>query len=160
MKKSILLRNYVGSAEMVVAHAAWQRSRGRRPSMSFVGIHNPKRALTFAVSVIDSAKWNKLAHSLVPEIIGNRTYYDMTDLEIKIAAEHIVRTSSSEDEAQKRISEELRYPFGNIQLDIKIPDNAVDREARELVRALGGLIMKNGAMAMAMMHGHDGIIFL
>ena len=39
----------VGSAEHVVAHASYQKSRGRNPSMSFMGIKNPIKALAHAV---------------------------------------------------------------------------------------------------------------
>jgi hypothetical protein len=83
----------------------------------------------------------------------------MTDAEIKIAARHIITSSSSEAEVQQRLRDELGYPY-DAALCTNIPDDATGREARELVRGLGGLVMKNGAMAMAMIHGHDGTISL
>ena len=57
------------------------------------------------------------------------------------------------------LRDELGYHY-SVALHTSIPDDATGREARELVRGLGGLVMKNGAMAMAMMHGHDGTISL
>jgi hypothetical protein len=159
MKKQIILNNEVGSAEMVVAHAKWQHSRGRNPSMSFVGQRNPRRALAFAISVIKSYKWIKLADSIVPAIINHRSYHEMSDLEVEIAAKYIIRDSSSEEEIRTRLSEELGYS-DDIDMSISIPEDATGREARELLKALGGLIMKNGAMVNGMMHGHEGIIFL
>ncbi|MEK7187690.1 MAG: hypothetical protein AAB691_02495 [Patescibacteria group bacterium] len=88
-----------------------------------------------------------------------KTFETMSDNEIKAAARQIVRTSSSEGEIQRRLREELGYPY-SIACHTEVPTDRTGREARELVRALGGLVMQNGAMVMAMMHGHDGIISL
>ena len=38
----------VGSAQYVVAHAAWRKSRGKRPAMGYKGILNPAKALAKA----------------------------------------------------------------------------------------------------------------
>lgn len=88
------------------------------------------------------------------------SYCDMTDAEIKAAAKNIIASSSSQEEVCQRIRDELKYPYGNIALYTLIPNDAIGVTARELVRGLGGLVMKNGAMAMAMMHGHNGTINL
>lgn len=159
MNKSVLSQHEQGSAEQVVAHAAWQRSRGRNPSMSFVGEHNPRKALALANSVIRAAQRTKLIDSIGAVVVRRKSYSDMTDVELKVAARHIITSSSSEAEVQERLRDELGYPY-SIALHTTIPDDATGREARELVRGLGGLVMKNGAMAMAMMHGHDGVISL
>lgn len=45
MKKSIVRVHPVGSAEYVVAHARWQRSRGRKPSLPFLSCRDPRKAL-------------------------------------------------------------------------------------------------------------------
>lgn len=45
----------IGTPEYVVAHAAWQKARGRGPSESYKGITNPRHALA-------------LAHQEVPKI--------------------------------------------------------------------------------------------
>lgn len=37
-----------GSFAQVIAHAAWRRSRGKEPSMSYRGIRNPRKALAAA----------------------------------------------------------------------------------------------------------------
>ncbi len=159
MKKSVLSRHEQGSAEQIVAHATWQRSRGRNPSMSFVGEYNPRKALSLANSVIYLARRTKLVDSIGAVVVRHKSYNDMTDAEIKIAARRIITSSSSEAEVQQRLRYELGYPYA-VALHTTIPDDAIGREARELVRGLGGLVMKNGAMAMAMMHGHDGTISL
>ena len=159
MKKNVLLQCKQGSAEQVATHAAWQGSRGRNPSMSFVGERNPRKALSLAMSIIESAKRTKLIDLIGEIVVQRKTYEDMTDVEVKAAARHIISTSNSENEVRRRIQDELGYPH-DIDLHTTIPDDATGREARELVRGLGGLVMKNGAMAMAMMPGHNGIIFL
>jgi hypothetical protein len=127
--------------------------------MSFVGEHNPRKALALASSVIRAAKHTKLIDSIGAVVVRRKSYRDMTDVEIKVAARHIISSSSSEAEVQQRLRDELGYPY-SIALHTTIPDDATGREARELVRGLGGLVMKNGAMAMAMMHGHNGVISL
>lgn len=48
MKKSNVRLHPVGSAEYVVTHARWQRSRGRKPSVSFIHLRDPRKALKFA----------------------------------------------------------------------------------------------------------------
>lgn len=51
MKKSRVEKYRHGSAEYVVLHAEWQRSRGRKPSMQFMGERNPEVALIMAIEV-------------------------------------------------------------------------------------------------------------
>lgn len=159
MKKSVLFQHEQGSAEQVLAHSAWQRSRGRNPSMSFVGERNPRKALSLARSVIRAARHTKLVNSVGAVVVQRKSYNNMTDAEIKVSARHIITSSSSEEEVQQRLRDELGYPYG-VALHTTIPSDATGRQARELVRGLGGLVMKNGAMAMAMMHGHNGTIRL
>jgi hypothetical protein len=88
-----------------------------------------------------------------------KKYDEMTDDEIKVAARHIITSSSSEAEVKQRLRDELGYPYG-IALCTKVPADEVGKQARELVRGLGGLVMKSGAMAMGLMHGHNGTISL
>lgn len=157
--KSAVSQFNLGSAEEVIAHAAWQRTRGRRPAMSFVGQRNPRKALAFAGTVIRVAKRTALIDSIGSILLQRECYDEMTDVQIEVAARHIISSSSSEAEVRQRIRDELGYP-DEITLETSLPNAATGREARELVRGLGGLVMKNGAMAMAIMHGHDGTIQL
>ena len=83
----------------------------------------------------------------------------MTDDEIKIAVRGIITSSSSEDEVHQRIKDELGYS-GRISLTTTIPDNEKLRQERSLVVSIGGMVMKNGAMAMAMLWGHEKAISL
>lgn len=159
MKKSAISEYSKGSAEQVIAHAAWQHSRGRNPSMPFLGESNPIKALALATSVIERVELGKMVAEIGAIITRKKSYYEMDDVEIKAAVRHIISSSSSEAEVEKRLRDEIDYPY-DIAMYTTIPDDATGREARELVRGLGGLVMKNGAMVMAMMHGHDGTIHL
>ena len=51
MKKSsfVSLMHKGSGADYVIAHAKWQRSRGRNPSESFKGERNPLKALALAL---------------------------------------------------------------------------------------------------------------
>lgn len=157
MKKSVPSQLEDGTAEKVVAHAAWQRSRGRNPSMAFLTQRNPHKALEAADLMIRSAQRNQALCSVGAFLTPHKSYSDMTDAEVKVAAKYIVSSSFSEEEAQQRLCDELGYPY-SARIHTSIPEDSTGREARVLVQALGGLVMKNGAMAMVMMRGHDGII--
>jgi len=157
--KSAVYQHEQGSAERVVAHAVWKRSRGKNPSMSFIGERNPRKALLLAHSVIDRANHTDTLNRLGARIAQSKDFDSMTDVEIKIAVRSIVASSSSEEEIERRLIDELNY-HDVIDLCIDIPTDEVGKQARELVRGLGGLVMKNGAMVMGMMRGNDGVICL
>ncbi|MFA5124793.1 MAG: hypothetical protein WC473_03140 [Patescibacteria group bacterium] len=159
MNQSALSQYEQGSAERVIAHAAWKHSRGRQPSMTFILEHNPRKALALAKSVIRCNQQTKLLDRIGAKIVESKTYDNMTDAEIKIAVRSIISSSSSEEEVKQRVRDELGCPYG-ICLSTDVPTDVVGREARELVRGLGGLVMKNGAMAMATIHGHNGVILI
>ena len=90
---------------------------------------------------------------------GVKTYHEMTDAEIKEAVKQIVITSSSENEVRSRVARELGYPY-DVAITSHVPEDEVGKGAREIARGLGGLVMKNGAMTMVMLHGHNGTISL
>jgi hypothetical protein len=50
---SALLMDGKITAPYVVTHAAWQKSRGRRPSVAYKGINNPQKALALALEELD-----------------------------------------------------------------------------------------------------------
>jgi hypothetical protein len=66
MKKSQLKVLALGSCQYVLAHAKWRLGRGRRPSMSYKGELNPRKALALAehdVNIVEvrkatDKKWN------------------------------------------------------------------------------------------------------
>jgi len=46
-----------GSAQYVIAHAKWRRSRGKRPSLPFRDISNPIAALAAAEAIVEREIW-------------------------------------------------------------------------------------------------------
>ena len=83
-----------------------------------------------------------------------KSYHQMTDVEAKEAISAVIRDSSSEDEVRRRLSDELGVT--GIALTTHLPTDQTGREASAIVGGLGGLIMKNSAMAMFMAHGPSG----
>jgi hypothetical protein len=160
MKKHHLYKLEPGTAEYVITHAKWRRSRRKNPVLSFLTESNPRQALKLAEEIVAAKKHADFHTSLDLLVIKRgKCYAEMTDQELKTATRHIIVTSRSKVEVETRLREELKYPYG-ISLSMSIPKDATGREARELVRALGGMVMANGAMAMGMMHGHKGVISL
>ncbi len=146
-----------GSAEQVILHAKWRRRNGRRPTMGYLNEMNPAKALRLASVVVAGVRRSKLVSKIAAVIIERKTYDTMNDKEIEVAARHIIQDSVTEDEVRRRLREELGYRY-NVALSITLPTDDVGRGARELVRGIGGLVMKNGAMVMAMLHGHEDTI--
>ena len=62
-------------------------------------------------------------------VVRRKSYSDMTDAEIKIAARHIITSSSSEAEVQQRLRDELDYSY-SVAICTTIPNDATGREAR------------------------------
>lgn len=86
---------------------------------------------------------------------GKPDYFELADNEIEELTRRIVRNSESDEEIQQRLEDELGYPYG-AAIHSHLPTDAVGREARAIVLGLGGLIRKDGAMVMIMMHGPRG----
>lgn len=147
MRRSDLRKLPIGSAELVIAHAAWRRQRGRRPSMSFINERDPRKALKFAQAVVNADQWSKKIAGIGKIFAEGRSFETMDKLMLEVAIRHIVTTSSSEHEALARVQNELGLPPENFSISSFLPDDTPGREMRELVRGLGGLIMKNGAVA-------------
>lgn len=81
----------------------------------------------------------------------------LTDEGLRGAIREIIRTSSGKDEALRRIKTELGYPY-TVSLDVHLPTDDVGFSARAIVSGLGGLVMQDGAMAMAMFWSRGGEI--
>src|SRR3989344_1962143 len=152
MKKGQVLAHESGTAARVIAHAAWQRSRGRKPSMPFLAQNNPRKALQAAKIIATSNPMNALV-SRLGEILVQRIKVEvkdwrtLTETTLTAAVRHIVVTSSSEEEVRRCLREDIGYDQ-HVSLHSHLPDDTTGREARELVRAMGGLAMTNGAMVM------------
>jgi len=83
----------------------------------------------------------------------------MTNDEIKQAVQQIITNSSSDEEIKQRLCDELGYPYVAAITSYK-PIDQTGREVRAIAAGIGGLIRKDGAMVMVMMHGRDGVINL
>lgn len=157
MKKTFL-KHKPGTAAFVVQHGLYMASRGKNPSMTFLTETNPRQALELAKVILESQEWRELVNEVASLIVPShikKPFNEMGTQEIEIALRHIVTTSSSEEEIRRRIKDELKCP-GHPTLHIDQPKDQVGEEARELVKALGGLVTKTGAMVMIMIHGPDG----
>lgn len=60
MKKDKIAQFYQWSAEFVVAHGLWRKSRGRRPSMSYMGERNPEKAIERAILMSEDTQFKDL----------------------------------------------------------------------------------------------------
>lgn len=71
MKKRDVDKFETGTPERVVAHAAWQRSRGRQPSMFFMNEANPRKALALAIKAIlrDAWKWGRMITTMAEVMV-------------------------------------------------------------------------------------------
>ena len=155
MNKSAVFSHPEGSAERVVAHATWQRSRGRNPSMGFIIESNPRKALGLANSILRRDEWESVATLIGEAIVEAYSWDEMSDDQLKLAVRAIIKTSSSENEITCRVRDELDYPY-DLSLFIEMPTDETGREARELVRGLGGLTTANGAMVIGEMSAKGG----
>ena len=157
MKKSdVFLKTEEGSAERVIAHAKRQGERGnKQPAMGFITEGNPKKALGLAKAVIKKADHTDQRLDAVGRLIKGKSWQDLENWQLKLAVQYICRTSRSKEEILQRIKDELDYSYAPA-LNMSVPDDATGREARELVRGLGGIISAHGAMVQGMMRGHNG----
>lgn len=77
--------------------------------------------------------------------VAGPAYYDMTDAAFESALRTIVRVSTSEGEVQRRVRDELGYPY-TLAITSLMPTDTAGREARAIVIGLGGLTLRNGAI--------------
>jgi hypothetical protein len=145
-----------GTAQYVVANAAMRRVAGLGPILPYLTHTDPVEALKAAQAVVACQTAEGLKQTVGAIITQGKKFREMTDDELRTAAQAILRTSNSVDEARRRIREELDYPY-HISLHADMPSDKLGYEARDLVRALGGSVMANGAMVSGMMHGRDGL---
>ena len=84
-------------------------------------------------------------------------FQDMSDDEIREAVRKIVSDSSDDEEIQQRLYDELGYAH-HAAINSCLPTDRNSRDARAIAQKLGGLIRKDGAMVMIILHGPRGII--
>ena len=145
-----------GSAAYVVAHARWQQSRGRRPSMPYLAENNPRKALAAARAFLSAINNRQRLIDLLPRL-GTTTpelAQQMGPGEIKVHVRRIVADSSSELELRHRLENEL--DISDALIVWHMPSDQTGIEARDIGIALGGLVSKSGAMVMIMGYSARG----
>ncbi|MEK7159184.1 MAG: hypothetical protein AAB766_01640 [Patescibacteria group bacterium] len=160
MTKRDIFRKFVsGSAESVVAHANWQRSRGRRPSMGFGDFRNPRLAYeTAKEQILDSvdasidsfaqAAMDFYAHQAeevelepiqdapVPAIVPSITVEDI------MSAIRVVKSATTAEEVRRGL-DEIGHP--EFAQGINLPDDpAIIAE----LRRRGAITLRAGVMAI------------
>lgn len=114
MKKCDVDKFKMGTPERVVAHAAWQRSRGRQPSMFFMNEANPRKALALAIQTIlrDAWSWGRKITAvaefmvLITKATGRSCTTMINDIELFAkpgdSPDHIVKIYRAKREADIR----------------------------------------------------------
>lgn len=162
MNKRVVWQTPEDSAERVLAHAAYQRFRGKNLAMSFCGEKNPQKALRMAGVVSRRNEALNFMHQLgeITRVLHLQfSWEEMSDDELQAHVSMIIITSDSEEMIRQRVRDELGYPHA-ISLLFQVPNNEVGRQARELFKGLGGLVTKNGAMVTGTIDGHEELILL
>ena len=90
-----------------------------------------------------------LVADLADRLLTTKAWADMTDNEWKICIRNIVTSVESEEELRERLG---TLGVGSCAIDWHLAEHGdkTGDEARMLVKALGGLVAKNGALVMIM----------
>ena len=92
---------------------------------------------------------------LADQLMSTKTYAAMTTIERKTCVRHIVSQVESKQELQERLQRDLGVGYCCISWHLSEPGDKTGDEARMLVKALGGLVAKNGALVMIMTPDDD-----
>ena len=87
---------------------------------------------------------------LAEVLMSTKTWHNMNADERRMCIRHIVNQAESEDDLRQRLRNELGLSCCAINWYLPAPGDKVGEEARMLVKALGGLVAKNGALVMIM----------
>ncbi len=87
---------------------------------------------------------------LANSLMSTKTWSDMNKDERMCCVQHVVGQSETEAELQQKLSEELGAGYCAIDWNDVDPSDKTALEAQALVKALGGLISKSGALVMIM----------
>lgn len=93
---------------------------------------------------------DKMVADLADRLMSTKTYADMSANERKTCVRHVVSQVESEQELGDRLRRDLGLDYFCINWHLSEPGDKTGEEARMLVKALGGLIAKNGALVMIM----------
>jgi hypothetical protein len=93
---------------------------------------------------------DKMVAGIAEQLMSVKTWGNMNEKERKICVRHIVLQASSEEVLRKLLTEELGMGCCSINWYLPPDGDKTGLEAQMLVKALGGLISKNGAMVQIM----------
>jgi len=115
--------------------------------MPYINERDPRKALKFAQSVVRASEWSRDVAGIGKIFAEKRSFESMDEVMLEVALRHIVTSSSSEEEVLNRAQNDLGIPPEYFSISSFLPEDQAGREIREFVRGLGGLVMKNGAVA-------------
>lgn len=93
---------------------------------------------------------DEMIGTLTEVLMSTKTWHNMNADERRMCIRHIVNQVESKDDLQQRLRNELGLGCCAINWHLPVPGDKTDEEARMLVKALGGLVAKNGALVMIM----------
>lgn len=104
---------------------------------------------------LEEAK-DKVFSIMAKKLLQTKIWSDMTAYEKKIYLRHVVLQVESEDELNDHLIKKLDVDF-SIMWYLPDPGDQAGEEARALLKALGGLVAKNGALVQIMTY-EDGMM--
>lgn len=93
---------------------------------------------------------DKLVGDMAEQLMSAKVWRDMSKNERKICVRYIVSQVESEDELRERLTDELNIGYCAISWHLSGDGDKTGDEARALVKAMGGLVAKNGALVQIM----------
>lgn len=93
---------------------------------------------------------NQLGSQLAVALMDTKPWADMDKTERKLCVKYVVSQVESEEELHERLRTDFGLSYVAISWHLPDPDDKTGQEALMFVRALGGLVSKNGAMVMIM----------
>ena len=91
---------------------------------------------------------DEVAGVIADQLMSTKTWWDMTADEHKICPRAIVSPVESEEELEGRLRADLGLKLFATHWYLPEPGDKKGDEARILVKAMGGLVSKNGALVM------------
>lgn len=87
---------------------------------------------------------------LAEALMSTKTWPNMISDERRVCVHHIVSQSETEEELHSRLTNELGLGHRSVSWMDVDQNNKVELEAQALLKALGGLLSKNGALVNIM----------
>jgi len=138
MKKHDVMERESGSAEFVVAHAKWQRSRGRQPSMSFEGQRNPRKALEAARAYL--CRFNPMRGDSYREVWGPPRQIGPELFAIDIMCGSTIDSAIREViQIARGLAATMQFDFNGVTVQVNADSSHV-RIRRDWRRTLSGYI--------------------